>query len=136
MRSTTKFLLAFFFIQAIFAHGSEKSSRWIVRSEPIRIVNGSPIVFRVVAPRPVQTLSAKWLGHEISFSLEADRKTWFALAGASQETTPGNYALELQGETKSGQRINGRQSLRIVRQRYPKVTLTVPSRYTAPDPEQ
>ena len=60
------------------------------------------MLFRVTTPKPVRTLSGNWLGHEIVFSFRCEHtKSWFALAGVSLETKPGNYSLELHGETFS-----------------------------------
>jgi len=111
--------------------------RWTLRYQPTRIVNGAPVLFRVTTPQSIRTLSGKWLEHEISFTFDATQKKWFALAGSSQETKPGTYPIELHAETKSGQAITYKQGIRVLRQRYPKVSvLRVPGRYTAPDPEQ
>jgi len=72
-----------------------------------------------------------------SFTFDASRKAWFGLAGVSLETKPGAYPIELQAETTSGSALTYKQAIRVQRQRYPKViVLKVPSRYTAPDPEQ
>jgi len=115
----------------------EAPVRWILRYQPTRIVNGSPVLFRVTTPQSMRMLSGKWLEHEISFTFDATQKKWFGLAGSSQETKPGTYPIELRAETKSGQAITYKQGIRVLRQRYPKVTvLNVPGRYTAPDPEQ
>jgi len=104
------------------------------------------VLFRVSAPKTVRSLSGSWLGHDIVFSFDASGKTWFALAGVSLETKPGAYPLELHGETLSGQPASSGQSasgaisfekkIRVERQRYPHVPLTVPARYTAPSPEE
>jgi murein DD-endopeptidase MepM/ murein hydrolase activator NlpD len=116
---------------------AEAPVRWTLRYQPTRVVNGAPVLFRVTTPRPMRTLSGKWLEHEISFTFDASRKAWFGLAGSSQETKPGTYPIELQAETKLGEAITFKRGIRVLRQRYPKVTvLKVPSRYTAPDPEQ
>ena len=116
---------------------AETSVRWILRNQPARVVNGAPVLFRVTTPQPMHALSGKWLEHEISFTFDATQKAWFGLAGASQETKPGTYPIELHAETKSGQPMTYKQGIRVLRQRYPKVTvLKVPGRYTAPDPEQ
>jgi murein DD-endopeptidase MepM/ murein hydrolase activator NlpD len=116
---------------------AEAPVRWTLRYQPTRVVNGAPVLFRVTTPRPMRTLSGKWLEHEISFTFDASRKAWFGLAGSSQETKPGTYPIELQAETKLGEAITYKRGIRVLRQRYPKVTvLKVPSRYTAPDPEQ
>jgi murein DD-endopeptidase MepM/ murein hydrolase activator NlpD len=110
-------------------------ARWTVTNEPARLVNGSPVLFRVATPQPVLTLSGSWLGHEISFSFDATHKIWFALAGAGQETKPGDYSFLLHAETSGGQALSFEKKIRVASQRYPRVLLKVPARYTAPSPE-
>src|SRR5258708_19633526 len=111
------------------------AAHWTVVNQPARVVNGMPVLFRVTTPRPVRALSGNWLGHEIAFNLDASRKSWFALAGASLETKPGAYAIQLRAETSGGQMISFEKKIRVERQRYPRVQLKVPGRYTAPSPE-
>src|ERR1022692_593186 len=112
---------------------------WNVANQPVRLVNGTPVLFRVTTPRPVRSLSANWMGHDILFSFDASSKTWFALAGVSLETKPGIYPLELHGETLSkqsaGEAIPFERKIPVARQRYPRVLLKVPGRYTAPSAE-
>jgi murein DD-endopeptidase MepM/ murein hydrolase activator NlpD len=114
-------------------------NHWTVISQPVRLVNGSPVLFRVTTPHRVRALSGSWLGHEISFSFDPASKMWFALAGVSQETKPGVYSLELNAENLSGASseasISFEKKIRVERQRYPRVLLKVPARYTAPSPE-
>src|SRR5260370_26288620 len=76
---------------------------WVVVNRPARLVNGSPVLFRVTTPKPVRTLAGNWLGHEIAFSFDASHKVGFALAGASQETNPGAYPFELHAENLHAQ---------------------------------
>ena len=79
------------------------AARWTVVIRPARLFNGMPVLLRVTTPKPVRTLSGNWLGHEIAFSFDASHKSWFALAGASLETKPGAYPIQLHGETFAGQ---------------------------------
>jgi murein DD-endopeptidase MepM/ murein hydrolase activator NlpD len=118
------------------AHPDNVAGRWGLRYQPIRVVNGAPVLFRVTTPAPARSLSGKWLDHEIAFDFDARQKAWFGLAGASLETKPGIYPIELQAETSSGQAITYKQGIQVQHRRYPRVTLTVPGRYTAPSPEQ
>src|SRR5882762_2655546 len=111
------------------------AARWTVVIRPARLFNGMPVLLRVTTPKPVRTLSGNWLGHEIAFSFDASHKSWFALAGASLETKPGAYPIQLHGETAAGQTISFEKKIRVERQRYPRVQLKVPGRYTAPSPE-
>src|SRR5271157_1882048 len=111
-------------------------SNWTVVNQPTRLVNGMPVLFRVTTPKPVRTLSGNWLGHEIAFSFDVSHRSWFALAGVSLETKPGTYPIELYAETTAGQAISFEKKIRVERQRYPRVLLKVPGRYTAPSPEE
>jgi murein DD-endopeptidase MepM/ murein hydrolase activator NlpD len=147
-----------FALFALAAHlPAATSAHWTAVSQPARLVNGTPVLFRVTTPKPVRALSGTWLGHEISFSFDATgepsthqsstHRSWFALAGVSLETKPGTYPLELHAETSSdqsvgdsagqptGPTISFEKKFRVQRQRYPRVALTVPPRYTAPSPE-
>ncbi|HYA97036.1 MAG TPA: M23 family metallopeptidase, partial [Methylomirabilota bacterium] len=101
-----------------------------------RVVNGSPVVFQVATPNPVRSLSGTWLGHNFDFSFDARQKVWFALGGASLETKPGTYPLHLHAETAAGQAISYEKRIPVQRQRYPRIVLKVPGRYTAPSPEE
>lgn len=131
-------LLVLVTIVAQAAAPAKAPARWTLTYQPARIVNGTPVLFRVTTPRPAHTLSAKWLDHEISFTFDASQKAWFGLAGASLETKPGAYPIELRAEVVGpGPAPTYKQEIRVQKQRYPKViVLKVPGRYTAPDPEQ
>jgi murein DD-endopeptidase MepM/ murein hydrolase activator NlpD len=128
-----------------FAPNSAHSAgaRWTVTLQPARLVNGSPVLFRVTTPKTVRELSGTWLGHDIIFNYDESHKIWFALAGVSQETKPGLYPLELHADSSPVQKsassavqtVSFEKTIRVERQRYPRVQLKVPARYTAPSPE-
>ncbi len=111
-------------------------AHWIVGNQPTRLVNGTPVLFRVTTPTLVRTLSGNWLGHEIAFSFDASHKSWFALAGISLETKRGAYPIQFHAETLAGEAISFEKEIRVERQRYPRVLLKVPGRYTAPSAEE
>src|ERR1700686_1564397 len=129
--SVTPIALALLFmagnLSAATAHST--AAHWTVVIRPARLVNGMPVLFRVTTPKPVHALSGNWLGHEIAFSFDASHKSWFALAGASLETKPGAYPIQLRGETFAGQSagppegeaISFEKKIRVERQRYPRV---------------
>ena len=122
-------------VLALVVNSSAAAGRWTIVNQPARLVNGTPVLFRVTTPKPVRSLSGNWLGHELAFSSDANQKSWFALAGISLETKPGIYAIELQAEATAGPTISFQKKFRVQRQRYPRVPLSVPDRYTAPSPE-
>jgi murein DD-endopeptidase MepM/ murein hydrolase activator NlpD len=128
-------LIAFVLLALAANLSAATAAHWTVVNQPARLVNGSPVLFRVATPKPVRTLSGNWLGHEIAFSFDASHKSWFAFAGASLETKPGAYSIQLHAETTAGEAISFEKKIRVERQRYPRVLLKVPGRYTAPSPE-
>ncbi len=117
-------------------YSSAAPPAWTVRYQPLRIVNGSPVIFRVTTPGPATNLSGNWLGHELAFSFNAHTKTWFALAGASVEAKPGSYSLQLHAQTPGGKDISFEKKVAVGHRRYPRVLVKVPQRYTAPSPEE
>ncbi len=118
------------------------AANWTVHAEPARLVNGGPVLFQIKPPQRLDSLHGTWLGHDILFSFDAASKTWFALAGASLETAPGTYALDLTGETKaakaSSTKISFSRKFTVTRGKYPKieVKLSVQGKFTEPTPEQ
>ncbi len=101
---------------------------WNVKTQPTRLVNGTPVLFQVKPPSKLQSLTGTWLGHQLKFSYDASTKTWFALAGVTFETIPGKYALELSAEqaaTKAAMTFT--PTFVVAHARYPqiKVNLTV-----------
>lgn len=112
---------------------------WTVRSQPIRLVNGAPVLFQVKSPAKLDSLGGKWLGHQLSFTYDTSTKTWFTLAGISFETAPGKYALELSAERAANQiPLTFTRTFVVAREKYPqiKVELTVEKKFTEPSPEQ
>jgi hypothetical protein len=117
---------------------------WTVKVQPVRPVNGAPVLFQVKAPARLQSLRGTWLGHEISFSVVSASKTWVGLGGVSLETSPGIYPLELSGETSAGKsaakagagQISFTRRFVIGRANYPKTQITVDRKFTEPSPDQ
>jgi hypothetical protein len=112
--------------------GADFSVRW----QPARPVNGSPVVFRVTSPEPLKSLSGKWLGHEVFFSADSHGKVWCGIAGASLETRPGNYLLELKGSTTTGKDLSFQKRIVVGKGKYHSIAASVPKQYTEPSAEQ
>jgi len=114
--------------------GSAKS--WSVRWQPARLVNGSPIVFRVAPPTHLESLSGKWFDHDVFFSYDTASKSWYAIAAVSLETAPGSYSLALNGTSKTGNAVTFSQKIRVRAAKYPSIAVTVAPKFTEPSPEQ
>jgi murein DD-endopeptidase MepM/ murein hydrolase activator NlpD len=118
-----------------------RAANWTAKAQPVRLVNGAPVLFQVQAPAPLESLSGTWLGHQIPFSFDSATKTWFALAGISLETAPGTYTLELTGERSAKAttpKMPFSSKFAVAPGTYPKteVKLTVAGKFTEPSPEQ
>ncbi len=109
---------------------------WTLHTQPARIVNGSPVIFRVSTVKHLDKLEGEWLGRKFAFSFDSHTKSWFALAGASLETKAGSYPIQLHGQTAVGLAVSFEKKVSVARQRYPRVLLKVPGKYTAPSPEE
>jgi murein DD-endopeptidase MepM/ murein hydrolase activator NlpD len=118
---------------------SASAATWTARAQPIRLVNGAPVLFQVKPPAKLASLTGTWLGHQLTFNYNASRKTWFALAGVSFDTAPGKYPLELTGERVAGKSpLSFSSTFTVARAKYPqiKVELTVEKKFTEPSPKQ
>ncbi|MCU1297101.1 MAG: hypothetical protein JWO91_1379 [Acidobacteriaceae bacterium] len=93
-------------------------------------------MFQVVPPAKLQSLSAKWLEHDVFFSFDPKSKTWYGIGGVSLETKPGTYSLQLNGITARGKDVAFEKRIAIKGAIYPSIAVTVAKQYTEPSPEQ
>jgi murein DD-endopeptidase MepM/ murein hydrolase activator NlpD len=116
---------------------AKNSGTWSVQSQPVRLVNGSPIFFRITPPSRLRALTGKWLKHDVFFSADPKSKAWFGLGGISVETPPGVYALQVTGTTSAGgKEISFEKQITIRHAVYPSIAVTVARKFTQPNTEQ
>ena len=115
---------------------AKAADSWSVSHKPLRLVNGSPIVFHVVSPEPLKSLDGKWLEHEVFFSSDSRGKVWYGLAGASLEIRPGNHSLELKGVAATGKDLSFQEQIAVGKGKYHNIAASVPKQYTEPNTEQ
>jgi murein DD-endopeptidase MepM/ murein hydrolase activator NlpD len=108
-----------------------------VRWQPLKLSNGSPVLFEVRASARLQAVSAAWMGHEITFFRPSTvGKAWYGLGGISLTTDPGKYDLQIKEVFANGQTKGIARKIMIVRAVYPKITVKVAKQYTEPSPQQ
>jgi hypothetical protein len=90
-----------------------KAADFSVRWHPALPVNGSPVVFRVTSPERLKSLSGKWLAHEVFLSSDSLGTVWYGIGGASLETRPGKYSLELTGVTATGKEVSFQKRIAV-----------------------
>jgi murein DD-endopeptidase MepM/ murein hydrolase activator NlpD len=115
---------------------TKAADSWSVSWQPVRPVNGSPIVFHVSSPEALKLLSGKWLEHDVFFSPDPGGKGWYGIAGASLETHAGNHALQLKGSTTAGKELSFQKQIVVGKGKYHSIAASVPKQYTEPDPKQ
>jgi biotin carboxyl carrier protein len=118
------------------AKSNVKAAELNVHWQPTAPVNGSPIIFRVTSQQRLTSLSGKWLGHEVFFSSDSHGKVWYGFAGASLETRPGSYPLELDATISSNKDISFQKRIMIGKGHYHSTVASVPKQYTEPNSEQ
>jgi murein DD-endopeptidase MepM/ murein hydrolase activator NlpD len=133
-------LLSLLPLRAIDVRGATAKGRaqdsWTVVWQPVRLINGSPVVFRVTPPERLKSLSGNWLEHEVFFSADPQGKVWYGIAGASLETRPGSYPLELKGVNTNGKDLSFQKPIAVGKGKYHSIAASVPKQYTEPNPEQ
>lgn len=134
MRSVISRIVSIFLLASLSAAAPPPMS---VRWQPDKLVNGSPVFFRVTSRVRLKTLSGTWLSQPLSFSYDSAAHAWYTLAGVSLKTDPGTYTLQLSGETATGRSVSFEQPIRINKGAYKVVVaLSVPKQFTEPDPKQ
>ena len=121
----------------LFSVGAQGApSNWVVTAQPVQLVNGSPVLFRVKPPQSVNSLSASWLGKQLVFTLNPKDKTWYALGGIALKTKPGVYTLKLAGASRQGAGSSFEKAVTVKRGKYRRIAIQVAKKFTEPSPEQ
>src|SRR5215469_7756382 len=81
--------------------------------QPTKIVNGSPVLFQLSAPKITQSVSGIWLSHHLDFFHAGN--LWYALGGVPVETGPGVYELRLTEALASGKAVEISRKIKITR---------------------
>jgi len=107
---------------------------WTVQVQPARVVNGSPVLFRVNAPAAVKELEGEFLSQALTFRSSAGCRCWYAIAGVSLETKPGSYTLHLRAQGASNSTFD--QLVRVAAAHYPSSAITVAPAFVEPPKEE
>jgi murein DD-endopeptidase MepM/ murein hydrolase activator NlpD len=132
MRLYLGFVLAL--LTALTVNASEPASFSGFSVQPQVLVNGSVCLFTVHLAGSAKSVTAKWLGHDVSFS-QGPGDIWFALAGVAYDTKPGSFELDLEAVTPGSQTLRSSHTLTVHPANYKTSRLTVPQKYVTPDPE-
>ena len=107
---------------------------WSAQWEPVKLVNGSPVLFRVTAPRQVTALTGNFLGQDLSFRSSQTCHCWYAFAGVSLTTKPGRYTLQLAGKS-AGTNATFSSTVIVRAAHYPSSRIQIPPAFVEPPKE-
>jgi murein DD-endopeptidase MepM/ murein hydrolase activator NlpD len=109
---------------------------WSVRWEPVHVVNGSPVLFRVVPPAKLADLQGDFLGQELNFRFSSGCHCWYALAGVNLKTKPGSYTLRVSGTGAAADKTTASYAVTVGAAHYPFSTLKVAPAFIEPPKEE
>jgi hypothetical protein len=114
---------------------AQPHAAWRVSLEPLRPVNGSPVLFRVTPPAALTSLQATWLGHKLRFRFSKKCSCWYALGGVELSTKPGKYPLHLEGDSATPRSIAFSHDVLVRAAHYPSTALKVAPGFVEPPKE-
>ena len=129
----TIFLLTILF--GLSAPAQVRGQKWSAQWEPSKLVNGSPVLFRVSAPLQLSELQGNFLGQEFSFRSSEACHCWYAFAGVSLATKPGTYTLRVAGKDRGGKETAMSYLVRVSAAHYPVSTIKVAPAFVEPPKE-
>lgn len=103
--------------------------------EPTKLVNGSPVLFEVMAPLQLTELQGNFLGQEFSFRSSKACHCWYAFAGVSLETKAGTYTLRVEGKGAGGKDAAMSYTVAVGAAHYPTSALKVAPGFVEPPKE-
>jgi len=124
-------------VAQVAAQGASKAADtgWRVRWEPQQLVNGSPVLFRVIAPAGVTALRGNWADRAFSFRFDRACNCWYAIGGVDLNALPGKYPLRLQVGSKETESPAFTFNVTVVKKRYPTTVLSVAPGFVKPPEE-
>ena len=106
-----------------------KSVAWT----PQDLQTGSACLFSIQLQGSPAKVSAKWMGHDVSFFQGRDAHVWYGLAGVDLDASPGIYPLDVMATMPDGEVVHLARDVRVSPSNYKTVSLRVPDRFVKPD---
>jgi murein DD-endopeptidase MepM/ murein hydrolase activator NlpD len=124
-----------FLLLASLVASAAPAKKWMTQWEPAKLVNGSPVLFRVTAPLQLEELRGSFLGQDFSFRSSTACRCWYGFAGVNLTTKPGTYTLRVEGKGAGGKEAAMSYLVRVSAAHYPTSTLKVAPGFVEPPKE-
>jgi murein DD-endopeptidase MepM/ murein hydrolase activator NlpD len=112
-----------------------RAQQWSTNWEPAKLVNGSPVLFRVTTPDRLTELQGKFLEEDLSFRYDKSCHCWYALAGVKLSTKPGRYTLHVEGKGVGDKTATMNYAVAVAAAHYPFSTIKVAPAFVEPPKE-
>jgi hypothetical protein len=127
-------LLILSLLAALSAQGQTKNGRSPLTWEPAKLVNGSPVLFRLTWAN-FSEVKGDFLGQGINFRYSGGCHCWYAFAGVGLETKPGVYTLHLSGQRAGMADTSLSFPVKVRAAHYPFSTIKVAPAFVEPPKE-
>jgi murein DD-endopeptidase MepM/ murein hydrolase activator NlpD len=124
-----------FSLSVNFSANATPPMKWTAQWEPTKLVNGSPVLFRISAPLRLSEVQGNFLGQEFSFRSSQACHCWYAVAGVSLAIKPGTYTLRVEGKSTGGKETAMSYLVRVSAAHYPFSTIKVGPAFVEPPKE-
>jgi murein DD-endopeptidase MepM/ murein hydrolase activator NlpD len=108
---------------------------WRVTWQPARLVNGSPVLFRVTAPAAVTSLRGNFSDRAFPFRFDRACNCWYAIAGIDLNAKAGKYPLRLEGTGKDNAAVAYTSEVTVRAKAYPTTAISVAPAFVKPPEE-
>ena len=108
----------------------------LVTWQPQKLTNGSPALLQTAAPSNVQSVSAVWMGHTVTFFRPRRSRYWYALAAIPLQTPAGIYTLRMTETFANGRTRQIDTQIKVFAATYQKIPIKVAKQFTEPDSTQ
>jgi len=96
---------------------------------------GEVVRITVRSPEPLTSLQVEVFGRAFLFFTSADPSLWEGLVGIDLDTPAGNHEIVLAGRTRSGDRVGGSYTLKVLDKAFETRRLTVDEKFVNPPQE-
>ncbi|HZQ17514.1 MAG TPA: M23 family metallopeptidase [Terriglobales bacterium] len=104
--------------------------------QPVKLTNGSPVLFRLAVKGDAESVSGEWLGHGFLFFSGRHHGSWYALAGIPLQTPAGVYTLQISEQFANGRTVKVEKQIKTSTAVYKKIPIRVARQFTEPSKTQ
>lgn len=129
-----RWILAVFIMTACMACGQTMPTplSW----QPVKLTNGSPVLFQLAVKGDAESVSGEWLGHSFPFFSGRRRGSWYALAGVPLQTPAGVYTLRISEQFANGRTVKVERQIKTSTAVFKKIPIRVARQFTEPSKTQ